>query len=70
MPFYFPVDCILRKERTPDVFLVHRLLKRQLLKAYPNTNKNPGRNALLATYGYSQPLQQARPGGLFSECLG
>lgn len=54
----------------PDVFLVRWLLNRQLLKAYPNTNKDPGRNALLATYCCSQPLQQASTRGLFSERLG
>lgn len=70
MLVYFPADFTLRKERMPDVFGVRWLLKRQLLKAYPKTNKDLGRNVLLATYGCCRLLRQASAGGLFSECPG
>ena len=45
------------------MFLARRLLKRQLLKAYPKTNKDAGRNALLATDPRAQPSQHASSGG-------
>lgn len=57
MLFCFPVDFILRNKRTPDVFLVRRLLKRQLPKACPYTNKDTGRNVLLTPYPCSRPWQ-------------
>lgn len=45
----------------PDVLLACQLLKGRLLKAYPNTNKDAGKNALLTTYGCSSPRREPAP---------